>query len=87
MSQDITALRQHLFNTLQGVKDGKIDIETAKAINEIGKTLVDTARVEVDFLRATGGEESTFLKPKPGADVTEPGLPPGITGVTVHRLR
>jgi hypothetical protein len=83
MSQDITTLREHLFATLTGVKDGSIDIERARAVNEIGKTLVDTARVEVDYLRATGGGESEFL----AGSTSSENLPPGITGRTVHKLR
>lgn len=82
MSQDITALRAHLFATLQGVKDGSIDLDKARAVNEIGKTLVDTARVEVDYLRATGGGESRFLDTTIGSS----NLPNGITGVVRHRL-
>lgn len=83
MSQDITALREHLFNALQGVKDKSLDIDQARVINEIGKTLVDTAKVEVDYLKATGGGESQFIDTAIGAD----NLPQGITGRTVHRLK
>ncbi len=83
MSQDITALREQLFATLAAVKAGTIDLDRARAVNEIGKTLVDTARVEVDYLRATGGGESSFLDTSIGAD----NVPEGITGRTVHRLR
>lgn len=83
MSKDITALREQLFATLAGVKDGSIDLERARAVNEIGKTLVETARVEVDYLRATGGGESAFLDTAIGAD----NLPAGVTGRTVHRLK
>ena len=83
MNQDITTLREQLFATLAGVKDGTIDLERARAVNEIGKTLVDTARVEVDYLRATGGGESGFLNTAIDAD----NLPPGITGRTFHRLK
>ncbi len=81
MSQDLTTLREHLFAALQGVKDGTLDLEKARSINEIGKTLVDTAKVEVDYLRATGGGESTFI------DAGVANLPEGITGRTVHRLK
>ncbi len=83
MSKDITTLREQLFATLAGVKDGSIDLERARAVNEIGKTLVDTARVEVDYLRATGGGESAFLDTAIGSD----NLPAGVTGRTVHRLK
>lgn len=34
MSQDITTLREQLFATLAGVKDGSIDIDRARAVNE-----------------------------------------------------
>lgn len=83
MSNDITKLRQHLFDAIAGVKDGSLDLDKARAINELGKTLTDTAKVEVDYLRATGGGESTFIDSAAGADI----LPPGITGRTVHRLK
>jgi hypothetical protein len=83
MSKSIEDLREILFTTLQGVKDGTVDLDKARAINELGKTLTDTARVEVDYLRATGGGESTFISTAVGAD----NLPPGITGITRHRLQ
>ena len=82
MSQDITALRAHLFAALQGVKDGTLDLDKARAINEIGKTITDTAKVEVDYLRATGGGESAFIDVAGGTN----NLPTGITGVVRHRL-
>jgi hypothetical protein len=76
-------LRAHLFSTLQAVKDGAIDLDRARAVNELGKTLIDTARVEVEYLRATGGGESEFLEGAVGAS----NLPPGITGVTRHLMQ
>ena len=82
MSNDITALRAHLFAALQGVKDGTLDLDKARAINEIGKTITDTAKVEVDYLRATGGGESAFIDA--GGDANN--LPAGIPGIVRHRL-
>ena len=83
MSNDINALREHLFAALRGVKDGTLDLDKARAINEISKTITDTARVEVDFLRATGGDASRFI----GAAAGDKPLPPGVTGVLRHRLQ
>lgn len=83
MSKSIEDLREALFATLQGVRDGSVDIEKARAVNELGKTLCETAKVEVDYLKASGGGESTFLNTAIGND----NLPPGITGITQHRLR
>jgi hypothetical protein len=83
MNNDITTLRQHLFDALQGVRDGSLDLDKARAINDLGKTITDTAKVEVDYLRATGGGESAFIDTAVGND----NLPVGITGRTVHRLK
>lgn len=62
MNDDITALRAILFDTLRGVKAGTIELDKARAINDISARLIDTAKVEVDYLRATGGGESGFLE-------------------------
>lgn len=86
MSNDITALREALFATLRGVKDGSIDLDKARAINELGKTITETAKVEVDYLRATGGGESSFIDTAIGADNVASALPNGIVGITRHRL-
>jgi mannitol/fructose-specific phosphotransferase system IIA component len=81
MSKTINDLRDTLFATLEAVKSGGMDLDKARAINDVAKTIVDTAKVEVDYLRATGSEgESAFLG-------NTKALPPGITGTTVHRLR
>lgn len=49
---------------------------------ELGKTLVDTARVEVDFLRATDGVHSPFIEPEKNK-----ALPNGITGILQHKMK
>jgi hypothetical protein len=79
----IDDLRETLFATLAAVKSGDFDLERAKAINELSKTIIDTAKVEVDYLRVTNGGESDFLSSAVGAN----NLPPGITSVRQHRLR
>ena len=52
-------------------------------MNELAKTIVDTAKVEVDYLRTTGGGESAFIDTAVGAS----NLPPGIMGIRQHRLK
>lgn len=79
---DINDLRSTLFDTLKGIKDGSVDLEKARAINEVSKTIIDTAKVEVDYLKINGGGEPPFV----GA-VGNNNLPPGIVGITQHRLR
>lgn len=82
MSQDITTLRQTLFDALQAIKTGDMPLDQARALNDVAKTIVDTAKVEVDYIRACGGGESAFLDTAAGAA----NLPNGITSITRHRL-
>ena len=79
--QDLNTLRAALFETLQAVKAGEIELDKARAVNELGKTLLDSAKVEVEYLRATGQGSSQFLEAASVGD-----LPAGIQSVRRHRL-
>ena len=57
-----------------------MDIERAKAIAEVSQVIINSAKVEVQYAQATGGNTTRFLQ-------EEDRLPPGITGVQVHRLK
>jgi hypothetical protein len=80
MSNTIDDLRTHLFDALKGLKNKTMDIETAKAISDISQVIVNTAKVEVDHMKVSGSKGSGFLE-------NAPELPPGITGITQHRLK
>jgi hypothetical protein len=84
-SENITELRTHLFATIRGLRDknAPLDIERAKAISEVAKTIIASAKVEVDYLKLAGGGESSFIDGAVGND----SLPAGIVGRTVHRLK
>lgn len=58
----------------------KAHVQLANAMKGIADTLVDTARVEVDFLKVTHGERSHFLGAPP--DVSD--LPPPTSLPTPH---
>jgi len=78
---DINTLRQHLFDALQGVKDGSMSVEQAKAVSEVSQTIINSAKLEVDFCRVTGTDVGTnFIKAE------EKPLPPGIVSIRQHRL-
>lgn len=83
---NIEKLREHLFATLDGLrnKDAPMDIERARAVSEVAKTIIDSAKVEVEYLKSNGGGESKFLD---GAAQGNKNLPPGIVGHRVHKLR
>ncbi len=87
MSKTLNDLREALFETLAAVKSGSMDLDKARAVNEIGRTLIETAKVEVEYLKTTGGGESTFIDTAIGADNLPDGLPNGITAITRHRLQ
>lgn len=87
----ISSVRAHLLATLADLRnpDNPMDVNRAKAIAEVSSVLVDTARVEVDYLKATGQENAPFLE-KP-TDLPELGHTPAspfpVVGVTRHRLQ
>ncbi len=102
MSQNITTLRDLLFDAIAGVKSGSLDLDKAKTINELSKTLVDTARAEIDHAKITGGMAGDFLETVSATRLGAPGetvrertgngtkttttLPGGAT-VVQHRMR
>jgi hypothetical protein len=70
MKNRLTDLRNHLFETLEALKDPEkpMDVDRARAISEVGKTLIDSAKLELQFLELTGtdqGSKKFFDEPKP----------------------
>ena len=60
----IDQVRQALMQTLQGLqnKEEPLDIERAKTIAQVATVLVDTAKVENEYLKITHQERSNFLE-------------------------
>lgn len=62
----ITELRSVLFETLQSVKAGNMEIDRAKAISELSQTIINTAKAEIDYAKATGANVcSGFIEHQP----------------------
>jgi len=78
---DINELRRHLFETLAALKDkdNPMDIDRAKAVSEVSQTIINSAKLEVEYAKATGAKIS-FIE-------VEKKLPIGITNITQHRLK
>jgi hypothetical protein len=54
----INDLRNHLFEVIEMLKDDEqnsMTIEKAKAIVDVSQAIINTAKVEVDYIRATDG--------------------------------
>ncbi len=58
-------LRNHLFETLEALKDDEepMEIDRARAIADVAKVLVESAKAEVRFLEVTGALRSTDFLP------------------------
>lgn len=71
----IDDLRNHLFETLEMLKDPEkpMDLNRARAISEVAQTIINSAKVEVELARALGGypgsdfldTEQDFIKTTP----------------------
>lgn len=58
----INDLRNHLFEVIEMLKDDEqnlMTIEKAKAIVDVSQAIINTAKVEVDYIRATDGVRRT----------------------------
>jgi hypothetical protein len=71
MQNKIEDLRNHLFATLEALRDEEkpMEIERAKAVAQVAQVIVDSAKVENDFIKATGSTGSGFIEkqlPAPG---------------------
>lgn len=57
MKNKIQDLRDHLFETLEALKDKEnpMPIERAAAIADVAQVIVNSAKVEVDALKLTDG--------------------------------
>lgn len=71
MKNRITDLRNHLFAALEGLADpdNPLDIERAKAIAEVSKVVIESAKVEVDFCRVTGQTTGSGFMEEPNVSL------------------
>ena len=67
-------LRNHLFETIEALKDPDrpMEIERAKAISDVAQTIINSAKLEVDLVRAVGGMPGTDFMPLIEEDRTPP---------------
>jgi len=63
-SPHIDQVRQSLLDTLNDLRnrDNPMDIERAKAVATVASVLVDTAKVENEYIKLTGQDRSSFLE-------------------------
>ena len=56
-------LRKHLFDTIQALKDpaNPMDIARAKAISNAAQVVVNSVKVEIDYMKLTGRDGTGFI--------------------------
>ena len=86
MKNKIEDLRNHLFATLEDLrdKDKPMDLERAETIASVAQVIVNSAKVENDFMKIAGGKGSGFI-PENKPALAPP--PAEQSKTTVHRLR
>lgn len=64
MRNKLPDLRDHLFEAIEMLKSGEMELTTAREINSLAQTLVASAKVEVDYIRQVGGinDRCTFIE-------------------------
>jgi hypothetical protein len=70
MKNKIEDLRDHLFSAIEGLMDEEkpMEINRAKAVADVAQTIINSAKVEVEFLQVTGAKRgSAFLDHVNGA--------------------
>jgi hypothetical protein len=94
----ISQLRQQLMDTLADLRNRETPMEPdrARAVAQVAGVLVDSAKVEVEYLKVTKQEHSVFLEEPPDPSVAHLGLTSGsgyrqgtverLPGVTRHRI-
>lgn len=51
MAKKIEDLRETIFETIQLLQSGAIDVEKAKTIAELGQVIINSAKAETDFIK------------------------------------
>ncbi|MFH2082042.1 MAG: hypothetical protein ABIK08_11225 [Pseudomonadota bacterium] len=75
MSHTIQDLRTHLFDTLAGLRDKEnpMDIERAKAVADVAQTIINSAKVEVEFMKTTDQTSGSGFIPLAAPEEGAPG--------------
>lgn len=80
---NISTLRSHLFATLEGLRNGSVEVDKARAINETAQVLINSAKAEVDFMKATGNKTASGFIP---VDEPPSNLPHGHTAHGIKQV-
>lgn len=81
----ITDLHTYLFEVLAKVKAGTMTVEQAQVSSHVAQTIINTAKVEVEYLRVTGQKRGSGFLSSPG-EPAERQIKSGTVRVVQHRI-
>lgn len=83
MATTLDDLREQLFETLKDLraKDKPMDVDRAKAISEVAQTFINSAKAEVDFVKATGQDAAELPVFTSKKALPAPGTPRIVKGI------
>lgn len=59
MKNKIEDLRNHLFETIEKVKDGDMPLDRARVVADLAQVVINSAKAEADFIKAIGGSKGS----------------------------
>lgn len=60
---NMTGLRDKLFDTIDDIKNKSITVQEAKTICEVAQVIINSVKVEVEYMKAIGGKKvGAFLE-------------------------
>ena len=99
----ISTVRAHMIDQLRAQGSAKTgeeldaEIRRAKGVSDVAQTIINSAKVEVDYLHAIGQGSAPFLEIPPDVSLEGPGNAEdtkrlagpgnGITSIVRHKLR
>lgn len=88
MENTIEDLRGYLFDTIKALKDPDkpMELERAKAIANLAQVVINTAKVEVDYLRIQGNGKGTGFIPEKQIE-QQPGTPRLVQGAAQSKSK
>ena len=68
MKNKIEDLRNHLFATLEALQDPEkpMEIERAKVVADVSQVIINSAKVEIEFMKQVDGAKPTGFIPIEG---------------------
>lgn len=59
MKNKLSDLRNHLFETIEGLKDNSMPVDRARAISDAAGKIIDSGKMELEFVKFVKDREAS----------------------------